>query len=104
MIIRPEQRKYPLNDFLLEFKYLKLSHLGFSGENLKKLSIEELKMLAPIKEKFAESEKQLFDYQTRLQSKYGDVLKLQLISVVAVRFKEIRFFGKIGFLNLVVPQ
>jgi len=89
LIIRPEQRKYPINDFILEFKYLTLSNVGLSGENLKKLNIEELKMLAPVKEKFAESEKQLRDYQTRLKSKYGDVLRLQLISVVAVGFERV---------------
>jgi len=89
LIIRPSLRKYPINDFILEFKYLTLSNVGFSGEQLKKLPIEELKMLTPVKEKFAESKKQLLDYQTRLVSKYGEVLRLQLISVVAVGFERV---------------
>jgi hypothetical protein len=89
MIVRPERRKYPFNDFVLEFKYLKLSDVGLSGEKVKPLSIDELKALVPVKQKFAEAEKQLLDYQTRLQSKYGDVLRLQLISVVAVGFERV---------------
>jgi len=89
MIIRPEQRQYPLHDFILEFKYLKLSSLKLSGEKLRELSISELKALAPVKEKLAEAEKQLFDYQKRLESKYGNLLRLQLISVVAVGFERV---------------
>jgi hypothetical protein len=89
MIIRPDFRQLPLRDFLFEFKYLKLSEVKLSGEKVKALSLTALEALAPVKEKFADSEKQLLDYQTRLQSKYGDVLKLQLISVVAVGFDRV---------------
>jgi len=60
-----------------------------SGATLKKMNIKELEGLEPVKEKLAESEQQLFDYQTRLKSKYGDVLKWQLISVVAVGFDRV---------------
>jgi ABC-type tungstate transport system substrate-binding protein len=60
-----------------------------SGEKVKALSLTALEALAPVKEKIAESEKQLLDYRTRLQSKYGGVLKLQLISVVAVGFDRV---------------
>jgi hypothetical protein len=56
--------------------------VGLSGEKARKKSIEELKALTPVKQKLAESEKQLLDYQTRLESKYGESLRLQLISVV----------------------
>jgi hypothetical protein len=89
MIIRPDCRLLPLRDFLFEFKYLKLSDVKLSGVQVKELSIQELEGLEPVKEKLAESEKQLLDYQTRLESKYGDVLKLQLISVVAVGFDRV---------------
>jgi len=89
MIIRPERRKYSLYDFILEFKYLKLSEVELSGEKARQMSIEEIKALEPVKQKFAESEKQLLDYQTRLASKYGDLLRLQLISVVAVGFERV---------------
>jgi hypothetical protein len=89
MIIRPGRRKSPIYDFILEFKFLKIGEAGLTGEKAKKLSIEELKELAPVKQKFAQAEKQLFDYQKRLVSKYGDELKLQLISIVAVGFERV---------------
>jgi ABC-type tungstate transport system substrate-binding protein len=60
-----------------------------SGEKVKALSLTALEALAPVKEKITESEKQLLDYQTRLVSKYGEVLRLQLISVVAVGFERV---------------
>ncbi len=89
MIIRPEQRQYSLLDFMLEFKFVKLAAVDFNGEELRKLSIEELKALVPVKQQFAQAEKQLLDYQTRLKSKYGKSLRLQLISVVAVGFERL---------------
>ncbi|MEN8221318.1 MAG: AAA family ATPase [Pseudomonadota bacterium] len=89
MIMRPEQRKYPLYDFVLEFKYLNLSEVGLSGEKARKKSIDELKALTPVKQKLAESKKQLLDYQSRLKYKYGKSLRLQLISVVAVGFERV---------------
>jgi hypothetical protein len=89
MIIRPERRKYSLFDFILEFKYLKLSEVELSGEEVRHKSIDDLKALEPVKQKLAESKKQLLDYQSRLVSKYGDLLRLQLISVVAVGFERV---------------
>ncbi|EDN67128.1 conserved hypothetical protein [Beggiatoa sp. PS] len=87
MIIRPDFRELPLYDFIFEFKYLKISEVKLSGAEIKKLSITELATLEPVKEKIAEAKQQLLDYQTCLKSKEGgDVLKLQLISVVAVGF------------------
>lgn len=88
MIIRPGRRKSPIYDFILEFKYLKLSEAE-AGEKARELSIDELKNLEPVKQKFSDAKKQLFDYQSRLVSKYGDELKLQLISVVAVGFERV---------------
>ncbi len=89
MIRRPEQRNSSLYDFILEFKYLSLSGVGLTGEEAKKLTINELKALAPVKQQFSQAKKQLRDYQTRLASKYGDSLQLQLISVVAVGFERV---------------
>ena len=89
MILRPDCRHLPLRDFLFEFKYLKLSDVKKSGAELKELSLFELEDLEAVKEKLAESEGQLLDYQMRLESKYSDGLKLQLISVVAVGFERV---------------
>jgi hypothetical protein len=89
MILRPEQRQYSLSDFILEFKYVKLSEVKLSGEKVRKLSIDELKANKTVKQQFVEAEEQLVDYQTRLTSKYGVKLRLQLISVVAVGFERL---------------
>jgi len=89
MMIRPGRHHSPIYDFILEFKYLSLSQVGLSGEKVRELSIDELKALVLVKQKLGEAKKQLFDYQTRLESKYGDSLKLQLISVAAVGFERV---------------
>ncbi|MDM8563127.1 AAA family ATPase, partial [Candidatus Marithioploca araucensis] len=86
LLVRPDFRHTVLQNFLFEFKYLKLSHVNLSGEKLKQLSLAELEALKPVKEKLAESKKQLLDYRTDLELKYDNVFKLQLISVVAVGF------------------
>ncbi|WP_069469824.1 AAA family ATPase [Candidatus Marithrix sp. Canyon 246] len=79
MIVRPDFRQTPLNNFLFEFKYLKLSEVKLTGNELKLLSMEEVETLDLVQEKLAEAEQQLLDYQSSLED-------LQLISVVAVGF------------------
>ncbi len=86
MIIRPERRKYPIFDFILEFKYISLSDITVSGKELRNMGIDELKALTLVKKNAADAKKQLLSYKTSLQNKYGDELKLKLISVVAVGF------------------
>ncbi|WP_216093255.1 AAA family ATPase [Candidatus Marithrix sp. Canyon 246] len=86
MIIRPERRKYSIFDFILEFKYISLSEVNLSGEELKDMSIDKLNNLALVKKNTADAKKQLLSYNASLQNKYGDELKLKLISVVAVGF------------------
>jgi len=89
MIIRPGRRKSPIYDFILEFKYLNLKEAGVNGEQAREFSIDEIKNLAPVKQKFLDAKTQLFDYQSRLVSKYGEEFKLQLISVVAIGFERV---------------
>jgi len=89
MLIRPDFRQLPLYDFIIEFKYLKLSEVNLSGAELKKLSLTELEALKPVKAKLKEAKLQLLDYQSRLEKKSDDRLKLQLISVVAVGFERV---------------
>ena len=74
---------YGISDFYFLFELI------VSGEKARQMSIEEIKALEPVKQKLAESKKQLLDYQSRLASKYGDLLRLQLISVVAVGFERV---------------
>jgi hypothetical protein len=86
MLLRPDFRNTRLQNFLLEFKYLKLSEVGLSGEEVKKLSVAKLEALEAVQEKLEQAKQQLLDYRTELESKYDNVFKLQLISVVAVGF------------------
>jgi hypothetical protein len=86
MIIRPERRKYPIFDFILEFKYISLSEVNLSGEELRDMSIDKLRALTLVQKNAADAKKQLLSYKTSLQKKYGDELKLKLISVVGVGF------------------
>ncbi len=86
MMIRPERRKFPIFDFILEFKYISLSEVNLSGKELRSMSIDKLKALALVKKNAADAKKQLLSYNASLQNKYGDELKLKLLSVVAVGF------------------
>ncbi|MGB4801450.1 MAG: hypothetical protein WBV59_02260 [Anaerolineae bacterium] len=45
MIVRPEMRRYQLLDLLIEFRYLALSDLGLSGEQVRSLSAAEMRSL-----------------------------------------------------------
>jgi hypothetical protein len=89
MILRPERRKFPIYDFILEFKYIKLSEVSLNGEKARKLTKDELNDLTLVKKNLADAKKQLLDYKTGLQKKYGDELNLKLISVVAVGFERV---------------
>jgi hypothetical protein len=89
MILRPERRKFPIYDFILEFKFIKLTELNLSGEKARKLTTDKLNDFALVKKNLADAKKQLLDYKTGLQKKYGDELKLKLISVVAVGFERV---------------
>ncbi|RKZ42392.1 MAG: AAA family ATPase [Gammaproteobacteria bacterium] len=89
MILRPERRKFPIYDFIIEFKFIKLAELNLSGEKARKLTKNELNALPLVKKKLADAKKQLLDYKTGLQKKYDDELKLKLISVVAVGFERV---------------
>ena len=84
LIVRPDARKYPIYDFLLEFKYLSLKQLGLTAETLKQRSTEELKTLPPVAAAFSHAQEQLAQYAQELQAKNRGVLKLRTYAVVAV--------------------
>ena len=89
MILRPERRQLPLLNLLLEFKYVSLKKIGRKGAKIRELSLDEIKALSAVQQKFTESKQQLIDYHNRLSKKYGDSIKLHLISVVAVGFERL---------------
>jgi hypothetical protein len=89
MIVRPDMRRYQLLDLLLEFKYVKLKEVGLTAEQLKQLSDDELKAQKIVIDKLAESESQLKTYRQTLQSRYGNQLRLQSYSIVAIGYERL---------------
>lgn len=86
MIIRPDMRQYQLLDILIEFKYVSLTEAGLRGEQVKRLSMEELKAVSAVQDKLSEAKMKLKTYRHGLEIKYGKGLRLHTYSVVAVGF------------------
>ena len=89
LIVRPDMRRYQLLDFLIEFKYVKLTEVELTAEQVKQLSDDELKAKKIVFKKLAESESQLKSYRQTLQSRYGNQLRLHSYSVVAVGYERV---------------
>ena len=66
LIVRPGMRQYQLLDILIEFKYVNLKKAKL--DQVKQLSIEELKALPLIQPKITEATAQLQDYQKALET------------------------------------
>lgn len=86
MIVRPDMRQYELLDFLIEFKFVEFGKHNLNGEQVRKMTGEELNALAPVKEKLKEAEDNLGFYRDTLARKYGDTLRLKVVAVVAIGF------------------
>ena len=86
MIVRPDMRQYQLMDFLIEFKYIGLKKFNLSGKQVRKMSAEKLRDLAPVKEKLKEAAENLPLYRNTLNRIYGDMLRLKVYIVVAIGF------------------
>ncbi len=86
MIIRPDMRKYKLLDILLEFKYIDLQEVSLTGKELRSLSRDDLKALAPVQKKLKASSLKLKGYQHTLEQTYANVLRLHAYSVVSIGF------------------
>jgi hypothetical protein len=89
MIVRPDMRQYPISDFLIEFKYIGLKDAGFTGEQVKQMGSDELRLLPSIQQKSAESETKLECYRNILLSEYGSRLRLRTYSVVSIGFERL---------------
>ncbi|MGE0087650.1 MAG: AAA family ATPase [Desulfococcaceae bacterium] len=89
MIVRPDMRQYPLLDFLMEFKYVSLKDAELTGDQAKKMGIDELKKLPLVRQKFLESKTKLEDYRGILLSQYGDLLRLRTYAVVSLGFERL---------------
>ncbi len=89
MIIRPDKRHFEILDILIEFKYVKLGDAGVTGEQARKLSIEELRGLPPMASKMKKARAQVKRYGEALEKKYGGVLRLRSYAVVSLGFERL---------------
>ncbi len=86
MLVRPDMRQYQLLDFLIEFKYISITDVNVTGEKARQLSIEEIRTLKQVRQKFHEARTALESYRKVLTTKYGELLRLHTYSVVSVGF------------------
>lgn len=88
MIIRPDMRKFELLDVLIEFKYVKLSEAGMTGENARKLTPAELQEIPAMKKEMAAAREQAKRYGRDLMKKHGN-LRLKSFAVVSLGFERL---------------
>lgn len=87
MIIRPDQRRLAaLQDFVMEFKYIKLKALGLTAEEVRAQSREALQQLPVVQAALQAALLQLQDYRRVLVEKYREPHRLHCIAVVALGF------------------
>ena len=90
MIIRPNMRQYRgLQDIIFEFKYLSLSDLNLTGEQLKTLSREALAQLPIVQTALQDALSQLAHYRQVLTEKYQEPERLHALAVVALGFERV---------------
>jgi len=86
LIVRPDMRKYTLQDALLEFKYIPLSDLGLTGEAVKATPREELAGQPLVAAALAEATRKAAEYRATLQAVHGARLRLHTFAIVALGF------------------
>ncbi|RRR70121.1 MAG: AAA family ATPase [Candidatus Viridilinea halotolerans] len=89
LLVRPDLRKYALQDALLEFKYLPLSDLGLSGEAVKAMARQELAALPLVQTRLAEATRKAEEYRATLLAVYGATLRLHTYAIVALGFERL---------------
>ena len=88
MIIRPDKRYGKIFDVLIEFKFLTLKALGFTGEAIRAMALDELYALPAVVKALEGGKAQVMDYGDRLARKYRD-LKLKTFVVASLGFERI---------------
>ncbi|VFM98603.1 MAG: PD-(D/E)XK nuclease superfamily protein, partial [Candidatus Kentron sp. G] len=91
MIVRPDMRQYRVLDILIEFKFVSLREAGLEGKALEQMDDAALRVLPAVQAKQQEAEAGLARYREKLKHKFGDVLRLESFSVVAVGFERLVF-------------
>ncbi|UOG92446.1 MAG: AAA family ATPase [Candidatus Thiothrix sulfatifontis] len=90
LVIRPSMRQYPtLKDIVLEFKYLSLSDLKLSGEQVCAQSRETLARLPAVQTALHDALQQLQHYRTVLAEKYREPERLRCLAVVSLGFDRV---------------
>jgi len=84
LILRPDIRRYRLFDHVLEFKHLRWDDLGMKGDEGRKLSRAELRILPIVTARLADAKMQLGRYRQALENAYGERLKLRTHAVVCI--------------------
>ena len=92
LLVRPEMRRYPLLDIIMEFKYVSLAAAGLTGAQAQQLTPDQITTLPLIQQKLTEATQQLAHYRQALVAQYGSVLQLRSYCVVALGFERLVWF------------
>ena len=69
-IVREDQRKLKINDFLIEFKYISLGEIKKEGRLLRKMTNKDVLAESLVKEKIAKATEELMRYEEGLLKKH----------------------------------
>ena len=89
LIVRPDARRYPVLDLVLEFKYVSLKQLGMTGQEVRQLKEEACWDLAEVRKSFEQAKEQLGRYCDALHQKYGEGLQLRCYAVLALGLERV---------------
>jgi hypothetical protein len=89
MFVRSNMRQYQLLDFVLEFKFVKLSSVAMNAEQVRQTPRETLAKHPAIKKPLAEAKQQLRHYRQALEKKYQQPERLHCLAVVAIGFERL---------------
>ena len=89
MIVRPEMRRYQLLDLLIEFKYLALSDLGLSGEQMRSLAAAEVRGLPAVQAALAAALAQLEGYRVSLAPQLGPGRQPRAFAIISLGFERL---------------
>ncbi len=89
MFVRSTMRQYQLLDFVLEFKFVKLSAVAMNAEQVRQTPRETLAKHPAIKKSLSEAKQQLSHYRQALEKKYQQPERLHCLAVVAIGFERL---------------
>ncbi len=89
LVVRPDARQSQVFDLLLEFKFVKLSDAGLTGEKARAMKLAELAALPEVRRKLDEARAQAPAYRRELEERYKTDLRLRAYAVVALGFDRV---------------